>query len=268
MRFEIPYRVVGGIRFYQRKEIKDILAYLRLIANPADRVSLERVVNLPPRGIGAKTLLKYFSSHPEFISGSDGIPKQVRDDKFLQKICRFLEMMADIREKSKAYMLTDLVDYIAEKTGYRDFILDGTPEGEGRWENILELKSVISYTDALNLENPLEAFLEKVALYQDADDYDAGADVVTLMTLHSAKGLEFPVVFIIGFEEGLLPHSRSINEDGDIEEERRLCYVGITRARKKLYLIYASQRIFFGNPTINLPSRFLEEIPEEVRREI
>jgi len=254
IRYGIPYRVIGGVRFYERREVKDIIAYLRLLANPDDQISLERVINVPARGIGSKTFLKYLQ---DLSNLNSEIPP---------KIQQFLEMVEEIRKKKVE--VADLIEIIAEKTGYKDYLLDGTPEGEARWENVLELKSVAAYNDALGLENPLEAFLEKVALYQDTDNYDAGANVVTLMTLHSAKGLEFPVVFIIGFEEGLLPHSKSIDEDSDVEEERRLCYVGITRAKQKLYLLYASERIYFGNPVANSPSRFLAEIPEDVKQEI
>lgn len=254
IRYGIPYRVIGGVRFYERREVKDIIAYLRLLANPDDQISLERVINVPARGIGSKTFLKYLQ---DLSNLNSEIPP---------KIQQFLEMVEEIRKKKVE--VADLIEIIAEKTGYKDYLLDGTPEGEARWENVLELKSVAAYNDALGLENPLEAFLEKMALYQDTDNYDAGANVVTLMTLHSAKGLEFPVVFIIGFEEGLLPHSKSIDEDSDVEEERRLCYVGITRAKQKLYLLYASERIYFGNPVANSPSRFLAEIPEDVKQEI
>ncbi len=272
IRYEIPYRVIGGVRFYERREVKDIIAYLRLIANPNDRVSLERIINVPVRGIGEKTLANIKIPASPAGGQSSNVKSSPNDkmskSKSQKAVEEFFVMMSGFRERSKEVEVADLIEIIAEKTGYKDFLLDGSPEGEGRWENILELKTVASYNDSLGLENPLESFLEKVALYQDIDNYDASADVVTLMTLHSAKGLEFPVVFIIGLEEGLLPHSRSVDDDGDVEEERRLCYVGITRARQKLYLLYASGRIYFGNPLVNMPSRFLAEIPEEVKEEI
>jgi DNA helicase II / ATP-dependent DNA helicase PcrA len=256
IRFEIPYRVVGGIRFYERREIKDILAYLKLIANPDDRVSFERIVNVPARGIGPKTLLKYFS---DLSALNVEVP---------EKIQNFLDLMHLFRDKAKESSVADLIDLIAEKSGYKEYILDGTPEGEGRYENVMELKSVAAYNDALILEKPLESFLEKVALYQDADDYDSNSNVVTLMTLHAAKGLEFKNVFLVGAEEGILPHSRSVGDQSEVEEERRLCYVGITRAMKKLYILYASERIYFGNPQINQPSRFIFEIPDDVKKEL
>jgi len=256
LRYGIPYKVVGGIKFYERREVKDMLAYLKLIMNPDDRITFERIVNVPARGIGSKTVIKY-------LQGLASLNSEVPE-----KIVKFLEMVEDFRAKSQEVGVSDLIEIIAEKSGYKDNLLDGTAEAEARWENILELKSVAAYTDTTTSEKPLESFLEKIALYQDSDDRDPDADVVTLMTLHSSKGLEFPTVFMIGMEEGLLPHARSIVDENEIEEERRLCYVGITRARKKLYLIYASGRIYFGNPVANLPSRFISEIPDDVKSEI
>lgn len=228
----IPYRLVGALRFYERKEIKDILAYLKLIVNPADEVSLRRVINLPPRRIRKD------------IKGSNAE--------------KFLKMLDDFRKKSTLITVPELIDIITEETGYRDWILDGSEEGEMRWENILELKTVAQQsTDLLN-------FLENVALISDIDNYDSEADAVSLMTLHNAKGLEFPVVFIVGMEEGLFPHSRSILNLADLEEERRLCYVGMTRAKKQLYLTYALARMIYGSVSFNQPSRFLSDIPEEL----
>jgi DNA helicase-2/ATP-dependent DNA helicase PcrA len=256
LRYGIPYKVVGGIKFYERREVKDILSYLKLIANPDDRIAFERIVNVPARGIGSKTVIKYLQS---LSSLNAEVP---------EKIGKFLQMVEEFRAKSSEVGVSELIEIVAEKSGYKDNLLDGSAESEARWENILELKSVASYTDTTTPEKPLQSFLEKVALYQDSDDLDQNVDVVTLMTLHSSKGLEFPTVFIIGMEEGLLPHARSIVDENEIEEERRLCYVGITRARKKLYLIYASGRIYFGNPVANLPSRFISEIPDDVKSEI
>ncbi|MCX6810978.1 MAG: UvrD-helicase domain-containing protein [Candidatus Berkelbacteria bacterium] len=256
LRYGIPYKVVGGIKFYERREVKDMLAYLKLIMNPEDRIAFERIVNVPARGIGSKTVIKYLQG---LTSLNSDVP---------EKIAKFLEMMEKFRQQSTTIGVSDLIEIIAEKSGYKDNLLDGTAEAEARWENILELKSVALYTDTTTSEKPLQSFLEKVALYQDSDELDQNADVVTLMTLHSSKGLEFPTVFMIGMEEGLLPHARSIIDENEIEEERRLCYVGITRARKKLYLIYASGRIYFGNPVANLSSRFIAEIPDDVKSEI
>ena len=280
MRFNMPYRIFGGVKFYQRKEIKDIIAYLRLIANPSDRDALERAVGAPPRGIGEKTL--------ELMSN---VKCQMSDEvKKLksQKILDFVQMIDDLRTLSKEVELDQLIQSIAIKTGYKKWILDGTPEGEGRWENILELISVaqsIQEAQSSNLKsqnyeersneanqaNPaneasdqsaLETFLERVALIQDMDSYDPNQSAVTLMTMHSAKGLEFENVFIVGMEEGIFPHSRSQMDESELEEERRLCYVGITRAKKRLYLIYASERNIYGRFQANPRSRFIEHIPE------
>lgn len=250
LRFGIPYRVIGGMKFYDRREVKDIMAYLKLLVNPDDRIAFERVVNLPAKGIGIKTISKYF------------LEREKLDYQPVAGIANFLEFLKTAREKKDTIEVGELIDFVAEKSGYKKYILDGTAEGEGRWENVLELKSVASFSKSL------ETFLERVALYQDSDDFDENANVVNMMTLHSSKGLEFPYVFMVGMEEGLLPHSRSLNEESDIEEERRLCYVGITRAMIALYMIYAIERIIFGNPQINESSRFLNEIPEDVKKSI
>lgn len=234
----IPYRLIGALRFYDRKEVKDILAYLKLILNSSDKVSLKRIVNVPPRNIGKKTYTDFDMENP--------------------KIKNFLEMIENLREISKSISIADLIDEIAQTTGYKDWILDGTEEGETRWENIEELKSVAK------IHATLESFLEQVALVADIDAYDPSRDAVTLMTLHNAKGLEFPTVFIVGMEEGLFPHSNSLSEPQQLEEERRLCYVGMTRAKEKLYLTYACSRMLYGGIQANPPSRFIGEIPEEL----
>lgn len=249
LNYGIAYKIVGGVRFYERREIKDILAYLNLVINPNDEVALERIINVPRRGIGLKGLI------------------QIKEEKFElrdklgfknDKINKFFKMMNDLRVQSKKIKPAELIEYVAEKSGYRDFILDGTPEGEGRWENIEELKSVAS-----NSEN-LQDFLEEIALVADIDKYDKNSDAVTLMTLHNAKGLEYDAVFISGMEEGLFPHSRSLLDPSEMEEERRLAYVGITRARDNLYLTYAKTRLLYGDIKMNMISRFIEELPEEL----
>ncbi len=237
----IPYRLIGALRFYERKEIKDILAYLKLIANPEDRVSLRRIINVPPRGIGKVT-------QKEKVKSKNENPK----------ILKFYQMIDEFRIKVKKIKLPELIDSILEKTGYREWLLDGTEEGEMRLENIEELKSV-----AKKAKN-LEEFLENVSLVSDIDSYDRQAKAVTLMTLHNAKGLEFPIVFITGMEEGLFPHARSMMEPAELEEERRLCYVGMTRARLRLYFTFAHARLIYGGLQANQPSRFLADIPEEL----
>lgn len=234
----IPYRLIGALRFYDRKEVKDILAYLKLILNANDKVALKRIVNVPARNIGLKTFSVFSLENP--------------------KIKNFLEMIENLREISKSIAISELIDEIAQTTGYKDFLLDGTEEGEMRWENIEELKSVAK------IHASLESFLEQVALVADIDAYDPSRDAVTLMTLHNAKGLEFPTVFIVGMEEGLFPHSNSLSEPQQLEEERRLCYVGMTRAKEKLYLTYACSRMLYGGIQANPPSRFISEIPEEL----
>jgi len=240
----LPYRLIGALRFYERKEIKDILAYLKLIANPADKVSLKRIINVPPRGIGAKS--------------------QIPNDKYQTnpKVQKFYKMVEEFRIIAKTSKLPELIDIVAKKSGYRDWILDGTEEGEMRWENIEELKSVAQKAATL------EEFLENVTLVSDVDNFDAQADAITLMTLHNAKGLEFPVVFMVGMEEGLFPHSRSMMDPAELEEERRLCYVGMTRAKKRLYLTYTSARLLYGAISNNQPSRFLADIPKELTERI
>lgn len=262
LRFDIPYRVVGGIRFYERKEIKDIIAYLRFVANPIDLEALTRAVASPSRGIGDKALDKYRSLDAAARSNFENpeIPVKLRE---------FLKMLQEIRDYASDINLPTLIDHLATKTGYKQYLLDGTPEGEGRWENILELMTVAEQVsgskdaDEVGLSD-LERFLERVALIQDTDDIDKESQAATLMTLHSAKGLEFKVVFIVGVEEGLFPHSRALMDESEMEEERRLCYVGITRARERLYLIYAGERIFFGRFQSNPRSRFIDNIPEEL----
>lgn len=245
MQNNLPYRLVGALRFYERKEIKDILAYLKLIANPADKVSLRRIINVPPRGIGEKSQnanLKAQNENPKMIN--------------------FYQMIENFRHQSKKLTLPELIDLVAQNTGYRDWILDGTEEGEMRYENISELKSVASRADNL------EIFLENVTLVSDIDNFDRAAEAVTLMTLHNAKGLEFPIVFMVGMEEGLFPHARSMMEPSELEEERRLCYVGMTRAQKRLYLTYAAARMIYGTTSANQPSRFISDIPSELTERI
>lgn len=265
LRFDIPYKVVGGVRFYERREIKDMLAYLRLILNPNDREAFARIVSAPPRGIGPKTLeqvanITYNSSEDQL----DLLPKKVRD---------LYLIFHELYEQSFDIRLDDLVSLVATKTGYKKYILDGTPEGEGRWENIEELMTVASElmrlprdSEEIQIDNTsredLQSFLERTALIQDTDTYDPNAQAVTLLTLHSAKGLEFKNVFIVGSEEGLFPHSRALLDESEMEEERRLAYVGITRARERLYLIYASERNIYGRMQSNPKSRFIENIPE------
>ncbi len=274
----IPYRLVGGTRFYERREVKDLLAYLRLLQNPFDSVALMRVINVPHRGIGDRTLaeLNRWSRErtippyaalqlvaeaerdsPEGPSGAHPFQRRTAG-----ALLRFLGLLNELIALSKAASLSDLLDAIIDRTEYKPHLL-AEPDGEERWENVQELRAVVIQYDQLKPEQALPSFLEDVALITDVDEYDEKADSVTLITLHAAKGLEFPVVFIIGMEEGLLPHMRSLESGSpeQLEEERRLCYVGMTRAKQHLYLARAFRRAFSGH---NPPSRFLADIPPEL----
>jgi DNA helicase-2/ATP-dependent DNA helicase PcrA len=264
LRYGVPYRLVGGTRFYQRREIKDIIAYLRLIHNTQDNVSLIRIINVPIRGIGHRTLsqLQSWAKAHDF-SLFDSIT-QVSNEKILpqritQALAGFNTIITEIITRSRELSLPVLLDKILERTRYKEYILN-KEDGDDRWENIVELRSVASEYDDLDPKEALAAFLEKVSLVSDIDELDEKADAVTLITLHQAKGLEFSVVFIVGLEEGILPHRKSFDDPEEMEEERRLCYVGITRAKQRLYLLRSYRRSLFGGSTANPPSRFLQDI--------
>ena len=263
MRYGVPYKLVGGIRFYQRREVKDIIAYLRVIHNPHDNVSLARIINVPGRGIGQGTLGKLQAWARSNGASLHNALKQMVEEKALlsritQALAKFVALIDGLIAKNHELNPSELVDEILEHTGYREYILE-KEDGEEKWENIMELKSVAREYDGINPEEALATFLEKVSLVSDVDGLDEKTEAVTLITLHQAKGLEFPVVFIVGMEEGLLPHRKSSGDPEEIEEERRLCYVGITRAEKLLYLLRSYRRSLFGG-SINLPSRFLRDI--------
>ena len=276
LRYGVPYQVVGGQKFYQRQEVKDLTAYLRLLANPNDDVSLTRVVNLPTRGIGRRTLDELARlARDSGVSMFDAIgllgqgenqPDSGVTSGFTARAVRalsdFRELIVGLRQASETLSLVDLMDEVMERSGYRDHLTEATDPGEERLDNIQEFKSAAA--DYLNLEvrEALTAFLESVSLVSDVDSMEERPESITLITLHQAKGLEFPVVFIVGMEEGLLPHSRSMDDPAEIEEERRLCYVGITRAKERLYLMRAFRRGFRGGSAPGLPSRFLLDIPE------
>ena len=263
MRYGLPYKLVGGTRFYRRQEVKDIIAYLRVIHNPHDNVSLARMINVPGRGIGQGTLSQlraWARSHDTSLYDS---LKQVVTGKALspritQALSRFTTLIDELMAKSHGLSLAELLDEILEHIGYREYLLE-KEDGEDRWENIMELKSVAREYSGLNPEEALATFLEKISLVADIDELDEKADAVTLITLHQAKGLEFPVVFIVGMEEGILPHRKSFDDPEEMEEERRLCYVGMTRAEKQLYLLHSYRRSLFGG-SVNPPSRFLQDI--------
>jgi DNA helicase-2/ATP-dependent DNA helicase PcrA len=268
LRYGMPYKLVGGTRFYQRQEVKDIIAYLRLIHNPQDNVSLRRIINVPGRGIGQKTvsiLQSWAQAHDVSLfqalrqisqSAVAGEAKQPLPSRTIQALAGFDALTGGLIAQSHELSLSALVDEILERSGYRAYIQD-KEDGEERWENIMELRNVAAEYNDFDTEEALTAFLEKVSLVSDIDELDETADTVTLITLHQAKGLEFPAVFIVGLEEGILPHRKSFDDPEQMEEERRLCYVGITRAKKHLYLLRSYRRSLFGGSTANPPSRFL-----------
>lgn len=315
IRYEIPYQIIGGVSFYQRREVKDIVAYLRLVFNPNDLVSLERIINVPARGIGEVTAAKILGEYQKTnilraeSSPLDGVKDQNDTEKIKNSIEQisskagiFIEMIGDLRKYYKEHNVVELIDYIARRSGYKEYLLDGTPEGETRWENVMELQNLaagflvqnqnsngkdqnlttgrqsdqskvkIENQELVNIESEdrelttddsLADFLERVSLYQDSENLDKNRDAVILMTLHAAKGLEFDTIFITGMEEGIFPHSRSLSDQDQLEEERRLCYVGMTRAKKRLYLLYAVERLFHGNIMTSVPSRFIGEVPAD-----
>lgn len=265
LEYGVPYRLIGGIKFYERKEIKDIVAYLRLLHNPRDIVSLERVINAPKRGIGPKTIkdLVDFAAEQnlDFISACVRIKDFVQSTK-TKPLNKFGVLMRDIKEKADSLLLEDIIDLVGNKTDYILSLDDGTDEGAARLENIKELKSAAyKYADTKGVK-AVSAFLEEVALITDIDSYDASKPAVTLMTAHSAKGLEFPCVFMVGMEDGLFPHIASLYSPHELEEERRLCYVGITRAKHRLYFVHARARTLHGNTMFNLPSQFIRDLPD------
>jgi DNA helicase-2/ATP-dependent DNA helicase PcrA len=274
IRVGMPYRVVGGTRFYERKEVRDAIAYLRALANPDDEVSLRRILNVPRRGIGerAEAMVEAFGQRERITFGAaldraaeaPGIAT-----RSLSAISAFTTMMTDLRTlvESGADAAT-VLQAVLEQSGYLAELQASTdPQDETRVENLAELESVAQEFATDNPEGTLADFLERVSLVADSDeipDDDESGGVVTLMTLHTAKGLEFPVVFLTGMEDGVFPHMRSLGETRELEEERRLAYVGITRARQRLYVTRAVTRSAWGTPAFNPPSRFLEEIPDEV----
>ncbi len=268
IRYGVPYRLIGGTRFYQRQEIRDALAYLRVIRNPNDNLSLMRIINVPGRGIGQVTVAHLQArARSDDISLYHALKHMVSEKAFpariLPTVTRFSTVIDELITKSRELNPAELLDAILESTEYREHILN-KEHGEERWENIMELRNVASDYDGPSPEQALDAFLEKVSLVSDTDELDGSVDAVTLITLHQAKGLEFPVVFIAGMEEGILPHRKSFDDPDEMEEERRLCYVGITRAKKHVYLLRSYRRSLFGSGLVNPPSRFLEDIPPQL----
>lgn len=264
-----PYRIIGGIKFYERREVKDILAYLRLAANPRDFISFERIYNVPERGIGKVT----FEKIKPLLKGEGNIYQSIqlalasggfttRQKDALTKLATLLEKL---HHESGRSTLMDLVTLIVKDTDYKTYIDDGTEEGEERWKNVREIFTAVGKYEEELPPDGLSKFLEEVSLIQDTDKLrDTTTAAISMMTLHSVKGLEFPIVFMVGLEEGVFPHSRALLNPKELEEERRLCYVGITRARKQLHISFCRQRMIHGTTQFNPPSRFLLELPEEL----
>ncbi|MEV0146658.1 MULTISPECIES: DNA helicase PcrA [unclassified Nonomuraea] len=273
IRTGLPYKVVGGVRFYERKEVKDLLAYLRVLANPADVVSLRRILNVPKRGIGdrAEAMIEAFAARErvtfwEGLRRADEAPGMAT--RSLNAVRDFVAMLEELIAKAEGVPPSALAEEVLVATGYRaELEASEDPQDESRLENLNELISVASEFEEANPEGTLVEFLEQVSLVADADqipDGDGGQGVVTLMTLHTAKGLEFPVVFLTAMEDGVFPHVRSLGEPKELEEERRLAYVGITRAQKRLYLTRAAVRSSWGAPSFNPASRFVSEVPGQL----
>ncbi|HSW65587.1 MAG TPA: UvrD-helicase domain-containing protein [Bacillota bacterium] len=259
--YGVPYRIVGGQRFYDRKEIKDLMAYLRLIYQPEDRISFARVVNIPARGVGARSLENFY----DWMNATGQTLLEALNNaancgavtgKAKAGLVDMGEMLMRLRELIDTTPPAGIIDSLIRRLDYLKYLDDGSPQGESRQENVKELIGVAQEYQEMGLA----AFLEEVALVSDVDQADFDGNAVTLMTLHAAKGLEFPVVFMVGMEETIFPHSRALYDQFEMEEERRLCYVGMTRAREELYMIYATSRMLYGGAQHNPPSRFLSEI--------
>ena len=278
VRRSIPYKLVGSTRFYERREVKDILAYLRLAHNPFDTISLRRVINVPGRGIGDKTIALLWAwaerlDVPPYTalsllrdSHTAGTPLPMPspfDKRAERALLDFAAILDDMVAAKLALDAQALLDRIIERIGYQDYLRDGTAEGDSRWENVLELRTVAGDYAALPLDEGLPTLLEEVSLVADVDELDEKKDAVTLLTLHAAKGLEYGTVFLVGLEEGILPHKRSLEDPSPdaLEEERRLAYVGMTRAQERLYLVYAFRRALWGQSNLTEPSRFLRDVP-------
>lgn len=258
LKSSMPYKVVGSYYFYSRKEIKDLICYLRLILNNDDEISLRRVINVPKRGIGDATIAKLEAEAKEQNTSIFQVISKGKEQMFK-------ELILHLTEESENLTLTELIDLILEETGMRsEYVADKTLESDLRLENLEEFKSITKTFEDRTGSESLADFLEEISLIADISEHQEQEDVVTLMTIHSAKGLEFEVVFLIGMEDGIFPHQNSFCEEGGLEEERRLCYVGITRAKRRLYISNAKRRMLYGKDVINPPSRFIKEIAPDL----
>lgn len=264
----IPYRIIGGLRFFDRAEVKDMLAYLWVIHNPSDTLRLKRIINVPARKIGAKTIENIdriaIENDMSFFEVLEKAPMFPELNRSIVQLNNFTDLILRLRTASEKMPLSELYDMLVNESGYVDALMaKNEDESKTRIENIQELKSNIIEYESRDENASLGAFLDEVSLFTDIERYDAEADAAIMMTIHSAKGLEFPTVFLCGVEEGIFPSFRSIGQDEEIEEERRLFYVAVTRAREQLYITHASSRMLFGQTTYNRPSRFLSEIPSD-----
>lgn len=269
----IPTRLIGGVRFYERKEIKDVVAYLRVIQNPLDSISLRRIINVPARGIGQST---FNAIEAEMLSSDRNLWSVLQDigrvsgvsARARTQIAQFVALLLRFQAEREHATASEMVQKVLVDSGYQQSLMEEKSlDAEARLENLGELLSAVRQYESETASPTLSGFLEQVSLVSDIDSLDGGAEAVTMMTLHAAKGLEFDTVFLVGMEEGIFPHARSMEKESELEEERRLCYVGITRARHEVYLSYANRRSVFGNVSYNQPSRFLKEIPSELFRE-
>lgn len=268
-----PYQIIGGLKFYDRKEIKDIMAYLKLIANPSDSIALERIYNIPPRGIGKAIIERVRKGRGEDIIASlaSTIQEKIMSSRQLTAVSEFHKLLTDINKQVESKNLSSIIKYIIKRTNYEEYLKEFSlgkqkdyENFEDRLENLKELMTVASKFEELSGKEGVEKFLEEVSLLQHTDKLRDDPNKITLMTVHASKGLEFPVVFMIGMEEGLFPHSRTVINPHELEEERRLCYVAATRAKEHLIISYTRYRSMFGSHSINIPSRFIGEIPSEL----
>jgi DNA helicase-2/ATP-dependent DNA helicase PcrA len=273
LRYGLRYQLIGGTRFYQRREIKDALAYLRVVRSDFDTAAYERIINLPPRGIGEKTIAAVRAEagrrNGNVWEALQALAQAESNDiavatRTRSAIAGFVAIVEKLRRRIGVLDLPEMLDTVLEESGYRAMLLDGSQEGEDRWANLLELREVVTRYADLEPEDALDRLLEETALVADQDTYEKDADAVTLITMHAAKGLEFDAVFITGLEEGVFPHSRALDDQREMEEERRLAYVGLTRARHRLYLTHAATRATWGRGGFSVPSRFLMEIPPDL----
>jgi len=269
--YSVNYRTVGLIKFYERKEVKDILAYLRLIHNPADKVSFQRIFNIPARGLSSNTFKKIIHYQKEImerlIIPKEALERLSKNKRAIASLEKFLNLFRNFKKESKKLRLPEFFDFLVDVIEYKKY-LKTEVNSEDRLYNLQELRRLTEDFGDKTASHVLDEFLQKISLFTSGDEAVNNSEAITLMTVHSAKGLEFPVVFITGFEYGIFPFYKSLENEEDLEEERRLCYVAITRAEKLLYITYAFRRTLFGRTQANPPSIFLDEIPEDVKMEI